>query len=111
MVDLANNSAEHDSGDNSDSNTERTVERVHTNSRATRISDLKIGESFSESVRCDFDKISKQDALKIKDNLRNTLNKAMSNAAKRSGSKYTLESGEFFTRTHDLIVTAVVTCL
>lgn len=112
MVDLTKNSAEEDSAKNYDDNgSSETMERVHINSRANRIAELKEGESFSESVRCDFNKTDKESTQRVKENLRNTLNKAMNNAAKRSGKKYTLESGEFFTRTYDIMITAVVTCL
>lgn len=112
MVDLTKNSAEVYSAKNSEGNgSSETMERVHINSRANRIAELKAGESYSESFRCDFDILGKESTKQIKENLRNTLNKAMNNAAKRSGKKYTLESGEFFTRTYDIMITAVVTCL
>lgn len=110
MVDLTNNGAEDESADiNTEESGSETMERLHINSRATRIAELKMGESYTESVRCDFDNMGKEQTKQAKENLRNTLNKAMSNATKRSGKTYTLESGEFFTRTYDIMVCAVVT--
>jgi hypothetical protein len=88
------------------------MDRVHPNSRPNLIAALEVDQSYTESVRVSLDNTAKDDWLRAKTNLRNTLNKAASNAEKRlPGSEFTIEAGEFFTRSHDLMICVVVTRL
>lgn len=93
----------------SDNQTGKTMDRVHPNSRANRIAELEVNKSYSESVRVDVDKVGKDEINNIKADMRNVINKAANNAAKRSGNEFTVEAGEFFTRSYDLLICVVVT--
>lgn len=88
-----------------------TMERNFPNSRANQIAALEVGQSYSESVRLDLSIRGdhKSQMTTLKTNLRSTVNKAANNAEKRSGNKYVIEGGEFFTRSNDLMLTVVAT--
>jgi hypothetical protein len=88
-----------------------TMERNFPNSRANQIAALELGQSYSESVRLDLSIRGdhKSQMTTLKTNLRSTVNKAANNAEKRSGKKYVIEGGEFFTRSNDLMITVVAT--
>lgn len=85
------------------------LQRHHPNSRANVVAELAVGQSYSESRRLVFDETKKLDVEEARADLKNILTKVASLAATRSGHKYTTESGEFFTRSGDIIVSVVVT--
>lgn len=75
----------------------------------SRIAALAIGESESSSVRIQFDVTSKDELFTLSNNLKSTMSKAADRASKRCDSRFVTEIGQFFTRSGDIIVTAVVT--
>ena len=83
--------------------------KVQAGSRTTRIAELAVGASESSAVRLGFNDHSKEFVAEELDRLRSTMNKAASLASKRSGSTYVTECGVFFTRSGDLVLTAVAT--
>ena len=87
------------------------MDRNFPDSRANKIATLEVGESYSTSIRLDISNYDKDGISDQKTKLRNTINKAASNAEKRSGRSFVIEAGEFFTRSYYLIITVVVTRL
>lgn len=89
----------------------KVIERFHPHSRANRIANLVVGACISEATRLDFDSATREDRDNAIADLKSNMSKAASQAAQRSGHKFTTEVGEFITRSGDLILTAVVTRL
>lgn len=87
----------------------QAVERYYPNSRANRIASLSIGESVSEAKRLDFNQATKDDIESVTANLKSTMSKAAVLAAQRCAGKFATETGQFLTRSNDLILVAVVT--
>lgn len=85
------------------------MQRFHQQGRANRMAALVLGESLSESRRYPMDKHTKGNMDEAVVELRRVMSKAADLAAKRSGNKYTTETGEFVTRSGHVVVTAVVT--
>lgn len=85
------------------------MQRFHPHSRANRIAALEAGESIAEAKRLDIDESARDEISIAVDDLKSTMSKAAVLAAQRSGNTYITEIGQFFTRSGDIIVTAVVT--
>lgn len=85
------------------------MQRFHPHSRANRIAALVAGESIAEAKRLDIDESARDEIRIAADELKSTMSKAAVLAAQRSGNTYITEIGQFFTRSGDIIVTAVVT--
>lgn len=85
------------------------TQRFHADSRPNRLVGLGTGQSASESVRLDFNTSTKEEMDSAIVSLRQTMSKAADQASRRSGYKFVTETGQFITRSGDIVVTAVVT--
>lgn len=76
-----------------------------------RIAALEIGESIAEARRLDEDTATRAKIATVAENLRNTVTTASQRAKATTGHIYTVEVGDYRTRTYDLIVVVTVTRL
>jgi hypothetical protein len=74
-----------------------------------QIASLGEGESFSRCERLDYDRLTKESLIKAIATLRNSTQAAMRRAASDTGNIFTIETGDFWTRSRDLILAVVVT--
>lgn len=74
-----------------------------------QIASLNAGESFSRCERLDYERLTKDGLIKAIATLRNTTQAAMRRAANDTGNIFTIETGDFWTRSRDLILAVVVT--
>jgi hypothetical protein len=91
-----------------------TAERRHTMtdlvlSNRAQIARLATGESYSRSVRLDFDRLTVDTLRSETEKLRMMVKPNLVRAAAETNHAYTLETGEFRSKTGHIIVTAVVT--
>ncbi len=82
------------------------VERM---SNRAHIQALNVGESFSRATRFNGDRINKDMLNAAERGLRLATQPTVHRVARSTGHKYTIECGEFMTRSRDLIVCLVVT--
>jgi len=88
---------------------ESSSTKVQTDSLANRITRLELGRTVAESVRLDFDKTTRDAFRETVKALRSTMSKAAERARGRSGNEYSIETGDFLTRSGDLMIVATVT--
>lgn len=74
-----------------------------------QIAALEVGKSFSQARRIDGDEATKDAITDARERMRNTLAAAVRRARERTGAAYTVEGGEIFTRSLDVICAIVVT--
>lgn len=73
------------------------------------IEDLAVGESYSRAVRRDADQLMKDEIPQIIESLRNSIQPTVYRVGMDRGRIFTIESGEFRTRSRDIIICVVVT--
>jgi hypothetical protein len=80
-------------------------------SNSASIKALNVGECFSRAVRFDGDRLNKKALSAAESGLRLATQPTVHRIAKATGRVFTIECGEFTTRTRDLIMCLVVTRL
>jgi hypothetical protein len=85
-------------------------QRMYPESRVNRMCTLEVGESEAASRRLEFGDVQDGETVQGElEVLRSTISKAAQVASKRSGHTYTTETGQFFTRSNDIVLVAVAT--
>jgi hypothetical protein len=77
-------------------------------SAADLISRLKVGEVFSKAVFIPGDEVTPTDILEERRKLVQILSPVVARVNKKSGSKFTMHTTTGFTRSYDVVVSAVV---
>lgn len=85
------------------------TEELERPSLAQAIADLEIGRTYAIAERLDGDHATKEVIKDCIVGMRNLISPAVARAKKRSDGEFTVETGTFFTRTLDIIVTAAIT--
>lgn len=78
-------------------------------SERTLIARLDVDNSYSRSVRLDFDVSTKDSMLQVAENTRRSVGAAVTRAATQTGNTYTTEVGEWRTHSRDMVITVMVT--
>lgn len=89
--------------------TDRDDEVIRLPSMRAQIGALEIGESFPRVQRFNYDVLTRHDLRVAINSLRNAMISALTRAKIETGNEYTIEQGEMFTRSKDLLLIVVVT--
>lgn len=74
-----------------------------------QVAALAVGECYSQSERLDFDSLTRNDLSVVAAAIRNALAPSVRRAADETGNEYTIEMGEWRTRSRDMVLTFIVT--
>lgn len=74
-----------------------------------RLMALEVGETASQAHRFDTNEVKKDDLVEATANMRNSIAASVKRASAKTGYKYTVENGDFRTRSYDIILVVAVT--
>lgn len=93
----------HDLADDTDE------EVIRLPSMRLQVGALEVGESFPRVQRFNYDVLTRHDLRAAISSLRNAMLSALTRAKEDTGNEYTIEQGEMFTRSKDLLLLVVIT--
>lgn len=74
-----------------------------------RLMALGVGETAAQAHRFDGDEATKETLIEVTAAMRNSIAASVKRASAKTGHKYTVENGEFRTRSYDVMVVVAVT--
>jgi hypothetical protein len=74
-----------------------------------RLMSLGVGETAAQAHRYDGNEVTKEDLILATAAMRNSIAASVKRASAKTGHKYTVENGDFRTRSYDVVIVVAVT--